>query len=398
MLSMHSRRARAVVARGGTSLLLMVFAACADAGPTAPAIHVAGPPAAVQWNARARRLVEVYRASPVAASRAYAMLAVAQYDASVALRHRQAGSSVAAAERLAIAAAAARVLGALFPSVSRELEDSLDDERSTLASDGLPIAAVAVAEDAGARAAAWVLDRALTDGADAEWTGTVPTGLGLWHGSVPLAPLWGRVTPWLLTRGDQFRAPPPPAVGSMEFAVALNEVRRISATRTSEQLAIALLWADGTTTATPPGHWNAIASDMIVARGMSDHDAVRVLALLDMAMADAMIACWDTKYTYWMERPWEADPRITTPIGRPPHPSYPSGHSCSSSAGARVLGAIFPAARDSLEAMRAQAALSRIYAGVHFRFDVNAGTRIGSSVAGLALRAPLAIPGEVEMR
>ena len=151
MLSMHSRRARAVVARGGTSLLLMVFAACADAGPTAPAIHVAGPPAAVQWNARARRLVEVYRASPVAASRAYAMLAVAQYDASVALRHRQAGSSVAAAERLAIAAASARVLGALFPSVSRELEDSLDDERSTLASDGLPIAAVAVDEPCSLR-------------------------------------------------------------------------------------------------------------------------------------------------------------------------------------------------------------------------------------------------------
>jgi membrane-associated phospholipid phosphatase len=104
-----------------------------------------------------------------------------------------------------------------------------------------------------------------------------------------------------------------------------------------------------------------------------------------MAAMDATIACYDAKYTYWLIRPYRADPAITTPIGRPNHPSYPSSHACSSAAAANVLAALFPANAAQLDAMADEAGESRLYAGIHYRFDKNAGLRIGRQVAALAL-------------
>jgi membrane-associated phospholipid phosphatase len=104
-------------------------------------------------------------------------------------------------------------------------------------------------------------------------------------------------------------------------------------------------------------------------------------------MADALIGCWDAKLTYWFIRPWKADAGITTlaAVGEPNHPSYPSGHSCVSSAGAEVLSTFFPDRRADLSAMVTQAGLSRMYAGIHYRFDIEAGQTLGRSVALLAL-------------
>ena len=104
-----------------------------------------------------------------------------------------------------------------------------------------------------------------------------------------------------------------------------------------------------------------------------------------MATVDATIACYDAKYTYWFIRPYRADPAITTPIGRPNHPSYPSSHACGSSAAATVLAALFPAEASQLVAMAEEAGESRLYAGIHYRFDKDAGLRIGRQVAALAL-------------
>ena len=98
---------------------------------------------------------------------------------------------------------------------------------------------------------------------------------------------------------------------------------------------IARFWADGAGTYTPPGHWNQIAVQFIDQSGMSDLQAARTLALMNIAMSDAIIGCWDSKFFYWVIRPYQADPVITTPIGQPPHPSYPSGHACRSGAGGR---------------------------------------------------------------
>jgi membrane-associated phospholipid phosphatase len=109
------------------------------------------------------------------------------------------------------------------------------------------------------------------------------------------------------------------------------------------------------------------------------------LALVNVAMMDAGIAAWDAKYTYWSIRPSEADPAITTPIGLPNFPSYVSGHAAFSGAAAEVLGYAFPAERAQLTAQADEAAMSRLYAGIHYRFDSEVGLRVGRAVGALAV-------------
>ena len=106
-------------------------------------------------------------------------------------------------------------------------------------------------------------------------------------------------------------------------------------------------------------------------------------------MADATIGCWDAKLTSWLIRPWKADPAITTTaaVGKPNHPSYPSGHSCVSSSAASALEVFFPEKKAQLDAMVIQAGLSRMYGGIHYRFDIEAGQLLGHSVAAFTIAA-----------
>jgi hypothetical protein len=108
-------------------------------------------------------------------------------------------------------------------------------------------------------------------------------------------------------------------------------------------------------------------------------------AALSLAYADAHIACWDAKYQHWYIRPSQADPSITTLVPLPSHPSYPSAHSCLSSAGASVLAALFPTEARQFNELTKQSGESRIAAGLHYRFDCDAGDEIGRRAAALAL-------------
>lgn len=239
--------------------------------------------------------------------------------------------------------------------------------------------------------AARVIARAQTDGAERTWTGIVPTGPGLWFSSQqppapPLLPGWRRVTPWLMSAPDQFRPAPPPAVDSPQLHTALAEVRQIAERRTPEHLRLAAFWADGVGTYTPPGHWNAIAAELIVQHRRSELEAARTLAFMNMAIMDAGISCWDAKYVYWFPRPSQVEAQITTPIGLPNFPSYTSGHAAFSGAAADVLGVFFPAYRDTLRAMAEEAAMSRVYGGIHYRFDSEAGLEAGRAIAHLAVQ------------
>jgi hypothetical protein len=178
---------------------------------------------------------------------------------------------------------------------------------------------------------------------------------------------------------------------------ALEEVRRLSDTRTPEQLAIAQYWA-GTTGSLVAGFWNEQASDLVLRYGLDEQHAAHALALSNMATMDANIACHDAKFTYWLIRPWQADAAITTPIGRPNHPSYPSNHACVSGTMAYTLGATFPEERDRLAAMADEAGDSRLYGGIHYRFDRDAGLLLARQVSDLALTLdalgehPFAVP------
>ena len=108
--------------------------------------------------------------------------------------------------------------------------------------------------------------------------------------------------------------------------------------------------------------------------------AARALALASAAMTDALIACWDAKFTYWLERPITADTTLKTSLSTPPFPSYTSGHSTQSAAAAEVFAYLFPDMAAYYRAKAQEASRSRVLAGIHYRFDIEAGDELGRRV------------------
>jgi membrane-associated phospholipid phosphatase len=151
-------------------------------------------------------------------------------------------------------------------------------------------------------------------------------------------------------------------------------------------MGIAYSWNDGAGTYTPPGHWNHIAFDHVRDAHWSEVRAARAFALLNMAMHDAGIACWDAKFAYFNPRPSQLDRNIRTVIGLPNFPSYTSGHSTFSAAAAGVLSYLFPSAAASFEGMRDEAAISRLYGAIHYRSDIEVGKAHGARVGGYTVR------------
>jgi methionine-rich copper-binding protein CopC len=162
-------------------------------------------------------------------------------------------------------------------------------------------------------------------------------------------------------------------------------VREISDHRTDQQLLIASYWADGPGTSTPPGHWCALAGDLILQRGLDESSAANLMGLMGATMMDAGIACWDCKFAYWLVRPYQADRSITTPIGQPNFPSYNSGHATFSGAASEILAHAFPDIAGQVRSQADEAALSRLYGGIHYRFDNDSGLVLGRAIAAAAL-------------
>ena len=205
----------------------------------------------------------------------------------------------------------------------------------------------------------------------------------------PTAPSWRT---WNLSSGSQFRPGAPPAFGGAQWLAEVQQVYDVSQRLTAEQKAIALYWADGAGTVTPPGHWNKVALELIREQGLTTPQAARVLAALNTAQADAFIASWDAKYAYWTMRPVTAirmliDPSWSPLITTPPFPSYVSGHATTSGAASIVLGHFFPAEAERLRAMATEAAMSRLYGGIHFPTDNSVGLELGRSVGQAAVSA-----------
>jgi hypothetical protein len=110
-----------------------------------------------------------------------------------------------------------------------------------------------------------------------------------------------------------------------------------------------------------------------------------VLAALNIAFADAAVACWDAKLAYWHIRPSQLDPELKALFPPPNHPSYPAAHGCLSTAAATVLAGVFPADRERLLALGKEAADARVWAGIHYRYDIEAGQELGRKVADKTL-------------
>jgi membrane-associated phospholipid phosphatase len=357
----------------------------------------------VRWNAIARSLVASHNTNGPLASRAYALVSMAQLGAVGAVRGGTGDEQADVFEssnpspRAAIARASSVVLGDLYPDAATTaflaaqlvLDETPDGgrggDRDIMAGDSL-----------GNAVGLTVMARATTDGAAAANCPATPPlpASEFWHDDAtppnpqPLLPCFGNVRTWLDIDVSQFRTDPapPPAFGSPAFLTGLAEVRQIADTRTSAQLAIIDEWLDGNNSQQPPGHWNTIASDLIIRHHLTDARAARLLATLNVAMMDTHVACWDRKYTYWEARPWMVDAAITTPRGQPHHPANPSGHACAGGAGSGVLAGFFPAERDSLFSLGDQEGFTTVLSGVHYRFDVDAGLAIGRAIAAKALR------------
>ena len=136
---------------------------------------------------------------------------------------------------------------------------------------------------------------------------------------------------------------------------------------------------------TPAGVWNRHAQRLAREEHLDLEISVRLFAALNIAMADAFIACWHAKFVWWTQRPVTAirerlDALFLPHIVTPPFPSYVSGHATASGAAAEVLSAFWPQRRSEFRRMAQQAAQSRLLGGIHFRSDNDAGLELGQRV------------------
>jgi hypothetical protein len=230
---------------------------------------------------------------------------------------------------------------------------------------------------AGGTAAQW---QALADGAKAR--GEIPWLSQDIPARPPMLPFFGQVKAWMMTPADvvKERPGPPPSTSSTQMQQETAEVKSTVDNLTRDQLATVYKWADGVSTATPPGHWDFIAVPYVVSSGQSEVRAARTFALLNMALHDAAVACWEAKYFYFNPRPSQLDPSIKTMTGLPNFPSYVSGHSVFSAAAADVLDYLFPSAAIYFDGQVQEAAMSRLYGGIHYRSDIMVGMAHGKRV------------------
>jgi hypothetical protein len=238
-----------------------------------------------------------------------------------------------------------------------------------------------------------------------------PAGPGLWTPTPPgfqsaLQPTWGTNRCLALASGDVCAPGPPPrysAEPGSEFFAEAVEVYEAVNVLTDEQWAIAQFWSDDPgVTATPPGHSVSILTQVLDQQGASLEDAAQAYARVGIAVADAFIACWRTKYQHNLLRPISyvhehIDPNWgPLPLATPPFPEYTSGHSVQSAATATVLTDLFGpiglvddthAARGlparnfgSFTELADEAAISRLYGGIHFRSAIEAGLHQGQCI------------------
>jgi hypothetical protein len=397
-----------------------------DAPPSVTATPATSPDQVIQWNRILLGILRTPGAQPatVHPTRSMAILHAAVYDAVNAIAKTNApylvdlGAPRHASEPAAAAAAAHAVLVRLYPAQAAALDADLAVSLSQVP-DGR-------AKDQGIRvgegAAAAILTVRSDDGSAATPIPFVP---GTNRGDYQLTPPafvqpvfthWPFVQPFALRTANQFRPAPPPAVTSPTYTASFDEVKSLglasSTTRTADQTQIARFWG-----APIQNYWNEIAQTAALAHGTTLVQNARLFALLDLTVADSVIAFYDAKYTYHFWRPITAiraaandgnpatagDPNWTPLATTALDPSYPGAHAVVSAAGADVLSTFFGSDSEnfavtsellpgvvrgftSFSAAADEASLSRIYAGQHFRFDLVAGQRLGTQVADYVLR------------
>lgn len=327
--------------------------------------------AATGDSAAMRRIAQ---AQPPLMMHVYSLLSVVQYAAGNAARAANVSPEVA------VASASAVVLTDLFTDSA--VRAAIARELARDQAQGAATPRTAASKRLGSDIAGRVIARAPRLEMARPWNGTIPTRPGMWYtarGIPPLGIAARTARGWLIDSASQFRPAAPPAHGSPTWQAAIDEVRQVAMERTAEQTAIAQKWNAGD----PFAMWNENASAAIRRHRMSDADAARVLAVMNVGASDAITACFEAKYHYWTIRPSQADTTLALAdkVSLPNFPSFPSGHACSAGAYDAALGHFFPGDRAEFTRIAEEQAMSRLYGGVHFRFDNDGGLALGRLVA-----------------
>jgi membrane-associated phospholipid phosphatase len=336
--------------------------------------------------------------------RAFAMLNVAIYDALIAAwdskyaynrrRPGEADPQLVTAlptprspsypcEHAVAAGAGSAVLAHLFPKEAQRFTEAAEEESRSRVLAGVVYPSDARAGlELGRAVAARVIAYLKLD--ETKWAGTVPVGPGLWQGKEPVGIDEMRWKPFVLTSASQFRPGPPPASDSPERAAEIAEVKNFK--RTPVTNGKAAYWQFGGY-GTPALLY--LLSDEIgraLAEAGLDGNApraARAYALVYAAHYDGYIASQDAKFHYWTARPNMFDTSITTVVPNPPFPSYVSNAGALGMATAPVLGYLFPRQAERYLSWARELGESRIWAGIHFRSDVEAGWETGRRVAAV---------------
>jgi len=273
------------------------------------------------------------------------------------------------------------VLKQFYPASAAAIEAELDAQRALPPWPGEKNKDFAAGEAIGRAIGAAVLAFAATDNFGVTNPGSPPVGPGYWTSSGAQTVRGGfGARPFFLASASELLLPPPPAFGSVDYLSALAEVRATTDGRTSAQLAIARKWVPFSGVL-----FNELAGELIEKHRGTELEAARIYAYGNAAAFDAIIGCFYNKFTYWFIRPSKADVLITIPLGLPNHPSYPSAHSCETGAWQTILVDAFPGERKMLADVAQEAAYSRVFAGLHYRFDNEAGVSLGNLAGKLAL-------------
>jgi hypothetical protein len=380
------------------------------------------------WNKTLLVIVRTPGAQPatIHPTRGFAIMHAAIYDAVNAIDKGHSSYAIelpevsrSASQDGAAATAAHDVLVTLYPQFQAMLDVELQQSLASIPEDERKAEGISV----GHIVAGGILSLRSQDGSGAK---PIPYVFGDKPGDYQSTPPnfppqpqfthWARVTPFTLARADQFRPGPPPALASPRYSRAVNEVQAFgvagSTAASADQALTGRFWNGAI-----QNYWNEIAQTASLAHGLTTAQNARLFAQLNLAFADAVIAFYDAKYTYNFWRPVTAiragsedtpdtvaDPNWLPEVTKtPPDPSYPGAHAAISAAGEVVLHEFFekggfdfavtsevlPSVQrsfDSFAAAAKEATFSRVFAGVHFRFDLTAGRRLGRNIAHFVLK------------
>lgn len=323
-------------------------------------------------------------------------------------------ASPGASERAAAVQAAYATLVSLFPNQKAKF----DQQRTT------SLAAITDTQDAVQQGLSWgqsVADQILAWRSQDGFSNALPpymggTQPGEWRPTPPamapgLAPQLATATPWVIRTQSEFRVTGPPALTSDQYTADFNETKMMGSSTNSGRTADQTLYVNFWQVGNPPDYWDQVVISLSARHQFSMVRTARLLALVNLGMADAMIGCWDAKYTYSSWRPItaiqsaDADgndataldaawvPLITTP----PFPEYPSAHSCATGAAGRILSNTFgeetsfavvsnamPGVTRTFHNFTAalqEVANARVFGGIHFRTATVDGTALGIAVA-----------------